>query len=335
MLPFWIRFGAPLILGFWFITGTTFSLLRYGASSGMYLWFCNLALAGVALGIATRNRSVLLAFVAGASFTQTAWLADNVWRILFAENLFGLVEFLYHPGMSTAEYVLSSYHFFVLPCALLALYYLPREERNWSPWIVLTFGILLFTLSYYPFTADHNVNCARESCFDFINRWDNTWQYTLVFATLTIAIALTLTHAWDRLFKAIPRNPKTEKIALTTFGILVGLGVVLATMGTRYQASLPKFTCAKPFEDSQVAIRCGYTLEYDDGVFLMEYFLKNKKDTTVACNTKIALFGDFQLMHQDVYVKANQEIPVAVLLPYPPQDVKARLTAACGESDSF
>ena len=146
----WFFFtGAFFIL--WGLANTYLSLERYGLASGEYWWFCNIALFAIGFALIAKSPKWIVSFLAAALISQTLWIADNVFRLLTKKNLFGLVEFMYQPGYPMDEFIASHYHFFIIPTALLSLFFLDKKKYSTIS-VTIGVGIVVFGLSpFFPY----------------------------------------------------------------------------------------------------------------------------------------------------------------------------------------
>ena len=106
----------------WAATNTYFGMVRYGWDEGMYWWFCNLCLGSMGAVLVFDHWGWGLGWISVALATQTFWITDNFWRIFTGKNLFGLVEFMYQPGNPFEEFLISHYHFYILPVGITYLF---------------------------------------------------------------------------------------------------------------------------------------------------------------------------------------------------------------------
>ncbi len=322
--PDWFNIGA-LVFGLWGLANTAVSIGRYGWEQGMYLWFCNLALLATAFGLWRRNRDLLLAFLGVATFTQPLYVIDSLLRLFSSTSLLGASEFMYQPGMGIGEFLLSRYHYFVIPTMAFALFRLPKGRSRLLTYIA-SFEVGIFSLSYiFPFSQ--NINCIHESCFESLQYAGPL--YSLGFFLLILSGNVAGSLAWDWVLGKAAARPEWGKKIAVGFGVLLGLGVLLTGADTLYKKRLPKLTCAPPFEDSGVRVQCLYTLEDEPGLVELTYTIENKLDVAQHCDARGDLFGEYEEMKEALYLKPHEKIRLKALLPYPPQDAELKVAASC------
>lgn len=322
----WFDIGASIFF-LWGVVNTFFGISRYGIEQGMYFWFCNLALFAVTYGLWKKNTSWLIAWLSFALITQSFWIFDNIWRITTGKNLFGLVEFMYQPGYPLDEFLISHYHFFIIPTIILALLFL-KGEGYYAKTVAIVNSVLIFGLSYFLFPVDQNLNCVRESCFNLIKDWKVSF-YPFIFTLTIIVVGTVLTHLIERLHKKILFTKNIKRSIVIVYSFIIGFGVILVLVDLSYKKTLPSFTCENSFEDSEIRIECRYTEEFKSGEMLLVYTINNKLSKTNVCDSRISISRREWVMHKNIYLEANKKYTLKFILPYPKENVKAKLSAYC------
>lgn len=321
----WFRIGGGILL-FWAIANTTIDIRRYGVDQGFYWWFCNLALIGTAFGLLTKHRGWLTGFLSIACFTQVFWVIDNQYRIFFGENLFGLVEFMYQPGLPIDEFILSHYHYFTIPIAIVALIYLPKQRSN-SLKLILIFNPLIFGISYFVFPPVQNVNCIHEPCFPSLQHWAGP-VYSFLFWLSVFAVHIVIGIYLENFFYRLKVTKQVKKFARQVFVWVTLLAIGIASWDTVYKMKLPSLKCTS-FDDGQIAVECRYTLDYSPGVMLFNYRARNGMQIAQSCTTKMRLNGVDSVMDTELLLAADEERKGSVLLPYPKDHSRVQLLAQC------
>lgn len=323
--PSWFTIGA-CFFGLWALANTWVSLARYGWDQGMYLWFCNAALAATAVGLWRRDRTLLLAFLGVAVFTQPLYVADSLLRLFRGSSLIGASEFMYQPGMALGEFLLSRYHYFVIPTMALALCHLPKGKGALLSYIG-AFEVGIFGLSYL-FPVSQNVNCIHESCFDSLPYGGPLYSFGFFLLVLSGNVAFSLLG--DQVFEKAAARPEWKRKILAGYLLLMACGVGLSAMDAAYKKKLPRLLCAPTFEDSGMRVECLYMLEHDPGIVELTYTIENKLEVAQHCDARGALFGEYEdLTEQALYLKPKETMRLKALLPYPPQDAELKLAASC------
>lgn len=312
----------------WGVANTALSMTKYGLESGMYFWFCNIALllSGPALWLP--SRSLLVGLFSVACFTETLWIVDNLYRLIFHDNLFGMVEFIYQPGMPGFEFLLSHYHYFLIPTWILALCLIPKQPKNRSWLYVIVGSFLICGASYFFFSREENVNCIHEPCFPSVASWGGV-LYTIVFFILITGVSLAISWGSDRFFGKIVAPRVKVKPVLATYFAFVALAALVTLADVTYKSSLPSFRCEKPMEDSRIKIDCRYTYEFDDNLMKLAYRVTNKTSSPMTCTTQLDYYGQYEPLHPNVALPAHSSRTLAMLIPYPKKSVVARIAASC------
>ncbi len=323
--PSWFLLGA-LLFGLWGIANTWVTLSRYGLDQGMYLWYCNAALVATAVGLWKKNRGLLLAFLGVGAFTHPLYLLDSLWHLTLGSGLFAAAEFMYQPGMPMGEFLLSRYHYFLIPVMILAVCHLKRGKDHLYTYISV-FQVGIFGLSYFVFPASQNVNCIHESCF--ANLPYSGPLYAAIFFALIAGGNVAASWAFDRGLSVVAERPSWHKLALRIFLGVTLVGLVLTGFDVAYKARQPKFSCAPAFEDSGVRVECLYTLEHNAGVAELTYSLENKLDVAQHCDTRGDLLGEFEEFEQGIYLTPKAKLTLKALIPYQSKDSVLKIAASC------
>lgn len=323
----WFAFGAVLF-GTWAAVNTFLSMARYGVEQGVYWWFCNLALIGTAWGLARKHRGWLLGFLSIACFTQSFWVLDNLSRLFLGQNVFGLVEFLYRPGLPMDEFLLAHYHYFTIPVCLFALYYLPSKQKSNALRLVTIFNPLIFGVSYFVFPAAQNINCIHESCMPALQNWTGP-VYSFTFWAVIFAAHILCCLGFESFYAKLKRNPPRAHRLSQAFAGFVVAAIGLSAWDVQYRMTLPSLTCAEATENSEVRIGCGYTLDHSDGNMNFVYRIKNKSSAGLVCSTKAKTqFTEFALS-ENIGLAPGESRNVRMVLPYPDVSVHVTLSADC------
>jgi hypothetical protein len=317
-----------LILTLWAIANTYVDITRYGIDQGVYWWFCNLALIGMALGLVFKHRGWITGFLSIACFTQVFWLIDNQYRVFTGENLFGLVEFMYQPGLPLDEFLLSHYHYFTIPIAVIALIFLPQKKSN-TLLLIPIFNPLIFGVSYFFFPATQNVNCIHEPCFPGLTHWAGP-LYSFLFWLIIFLMHLLIGYKFENFFVSTQFSESSKQKALFIFFGFCLLATVSAALDTHYRLSLPSFRC-RSSSLSQMDANCGFTLDYRPQKMLFVYKMKNRSPTPQMCSTYFELGSQTISLHQEFTVQGLENKRLEVVLPYPNQSVVVDLKAVCQE----
>lgn len=320
------RVGGGVLLA-WAVANTYVSATRYGVDQGMYFWFCNLAMIGVGLGLWFRHRGWLLAFLSIASFTQTFWIVDNLWRISTGANLIGLVEFMYQPGNPMDEFLLSHYHFFILPTGILGLLLL-RERRDAPWWAVAAVNAFIFGMSYFVFPKSQNLNCIHEPCVPSLESWGGP-VYSILFFLFVCAGCLSISALARRTLDKWHLPDLARRYAVALYVAVCALAVATTLVDIHVKRGIPSFSCAAPTEVGGVRIGCKFTLEQDIQVLSFVYTVDSRAAEQKSCRTFLEHDGKRELLSENVVVGPGERKDVKTELAYPRETTVARLTAEC------
>jgi len=324
-VDWWAVGGAGLLL--WAAANTLLSVHRYGLSAGMYWWFCNLAMVGTGAAIWLRHRGWLVGFLSIALFTQTFWIVDNVWRIATGENLLGLVEFMYQPGNPFDEFLVSHYHFFIIPTALFALFHLRHKHDLPVPAVIAT-NAFIFGLSYFAFPASQNVNCIHEPCLWSLEHWKGP-VYSIVFPSIVCLGCLGMMAAIRRAHDRLRPTRADRALALKAYVAVCALGLLVTLVDIRYKLSLPAFACTEAPAEAQVEARCRFTLEHGPREMSLSYRLSNQGTGPAVCSPALTLEGNFVSLGGPVYLAPSQSMDLRGTVPYPAGRAEGYLRTGC------
>ncbi len=322
-------FAGSVFFGSWAVANTLLSITRYGFDQGVFWWFCNLALIGTAYGLLKKDRGVLLAFLSIACFTQVFWLIDNVYRIATGGNLFGLVEFLYRPGLPLDEFILAHYHYFTLPVCLTALYFLGKSKKRSNAWrIALLLNPLIFAASYFLFPAEQNINCIHTPCLAGSENLTGP-LYSLSFWTVIFALHLGALWYWEGLFNGLVRTPARSRNVTRLFAATCLVAIFLGVLDTQVKLAQPALVCAPDTWTKSVRIGCEYTLDHSPGNMVFRYRVTNLTDSQLLCRAEASTqFSTFTLSG-DLELAGGESRSFARVLPYPDASVRVVLDATC------
>jgi hypothetical protein len=320
---------AGALFSVWALTNTYIDISRYGWEQGFYWWFCNLALIGTAFGLLFKHRGWLTGFLSIACFTQIFWVIDNQYRVFTGHNLFGLVEFMYQPGLPLDEFLLSHYHYFTIPVALTALVFLPPQKSN-ALLLISIFNPLIFAVSYFAFPPTQNVNCIHAPCFPNLAQWAGP-AYSLGFWAAIFLAHLLIGYSLEKyLSEASFSEPFKRKVSLG-FVFFMAVACASACWDTRYRLSLPSFKC-RSLSSNDMEVQCRFTLDYTPQNMLFVYRLKSLKPTPQRCSSFFDFEGQTIPLQKQFVVQGFENKQLDVVVPYPPKNVEILLHAKCEES---
>lgn len=320
----WFFFGGVFFI-LWGLTNTYLGIERYGLASGEYLWFCNIALFAIGFALVVKSPKWIVSFLAAALISQTFWIADNIFRLLTKKNLFGVVEFMYQPGYPMDEFIVSHYHIFVIPTALLSLFFLNKKRYNTIP-VTIGVGLVVFALSpFFPY--ERNVNCSKAPCFNGMPDYGIVYQivFPLVFIAANTMLAVLLKNIHLKM------NPtrRVKNFAVGVYIFTIALSTAMIYADVHYKESLPSFKCAKPYENDGVRISCKYTSEIGNNRMLLSYNVENMNAKKKNCISRINIANDEHVMQDNIILEPFQKHTLKFEMPYPQASVIVNLSINC------
>jgi len=319
-------FGGLLLLS-WSLINSYVDINRYGWDTGIYWWFCNLALFGTGLGLLIRSRGLLTGFLAIAIFTQVFWLIDNIARQVQGHGIFGLIDFRYQAGYPLDEFILSHYHYFPIPVAFVALFFLP-QTKNHTLKLIAFFNPFIFGVSYFAFSSSQNINCIHRACFPGLVNWNGP-LYSFLFWGVIFLIHLALGRAIDRFFLGLHISPLMQQRALAGLGIVCMFGVGVAVRDTHYKLSLPAFACDKPTREKDVVSGCVYTRVMPQNQTMVTYYLENQASEARFCRVHLLLGEKDLMLSEGVTVSDNARVEQNGIFDNPTENVVGKIVSDC------
>ena len=322
---YYVLSGCFLIV--WAIINTIVDIKEYGWAEGNYWWFCNLALLGMGIGLVIRSRGVLTGFLSIASFTQTFWVVDNLYRQIRGVSLFGLTDFMYRPGYPISKFVLSHYHYFTLVIGIYALCFLPKV-KNHTLLLSAIFNPFIFAVSYFVFDSEKNVNCIHNSCLpNFIPGQGPL--FSVLFWAAIFTIHMLIAFAMDRFFLNLKIKPQSERWVHAGFalGFLVAVGFSIQDIN--YRLSLPKFACSGESSVDSVVTGCKNTKPYMGQEFLITYFIENRGIYDQVCQVDMILNGKAITVQEPTNLLMGRNYSQSYPIPLANEDMVVAVKPIC------
>ncbi len=320
--------ASGLFFFLWWICNTYLDVVRYGIHEGFYWWFCNLALLGTSMGLFFRHRGWLTGFLSIACFTQIFWVIDNVYRVLTHENLFGLVEFMYQPGLPLDEFYLSHYHYFTIPVCIIALFYLPKKNSN-ALTLISIFNPLIFGVSYFAFPARQNVNCIHTPCFPGLDYLAGP-MYSFTFWFVIFLMHLAIGYSIENWFRKHDYSALAKMKAVGAFAVSIFAALFISYVDIGYKKSLPRFECRQEQNQTGAEASCGFTLDGKPNEMAFVYRLKNKEREPKVCAV-MARTRDITIpLQHNIVLGPNAEMEFRTFIEYPKHNLVTVLSADCG-----
>ncbi|NBV51155.1 hypothetical protein EBR78_08065 [bacterium] len=322
---YYVLSGLFLIL--WAVVNLFVDIQEYGWAEGNYWWFCNLALFGMGIGLIIKSRGVLTGFLSIASFTQTFWVIDNLYRQVKGVSLFGLTDFMYRPGYPLSKFVLSHYHYFTLLIGLYALCFLPRV-RNHTLLLSAIFNPFIFAVSYFAFGADKNVNCIHSSCLPGLIPGEGP-VFAVLFWAGVFAIHMAIAYGMDRFFLNLDLKVHQQKFVHASFavGLLAALG--FSVHDVQYRMAMPKFACLSETTRDGISTGCKNTKPYMSDEFLINYFIKNDGIYDQVCQVVLDVDGKEIVPQEPGNLMIGAAYTESHPLPLPDKDMTVAVKSKC------
>lgn len=324
--PDWLALGGIIFL-LWGIVNSILDVSRYGLEKGEFLWFCNISLFVIAYGIIRKDSRWIIGFLPFAFLTQTFWIFENFFRLATKKNLFGLIEFMYQPGFPLDEFIISHYHLFAIPLALISLFFL-KPRKGGTTRIIFACGIIIFFLSYLFSYPDKNINCIKHPCFASLEKYES-FAYSLVFPLALLSVSSILAYYLQALHNRMKFGEKQKFFAVFAFTLVILFSVVFTVFDVKYKNDLPKFACLGPYEADGIKISCKYTDSFKTEQMWLVYRVESKSSFPKTCTSMIKLNGEMKTLHRNFYVEPGKKYNIAYALPYPKKDALGQLLVAC------
>jgi len=307
-------------------------LVHYGPSQGFYAWFYHAACLLLGIALVFQHRVLALGTIAASAIPLAVYFVEHLLRIL-GFRVLGMTDFLYHPGMGNAQFVLGHVHLFFWPAAVLAWWWLPvtkKESKRVTPIFLTAFAIqgVLWALSLFVFPFHQNVNCAYGPCFSIPFQMGEV-TYRIVYFGGLLFLSFLLAHALVKFSAKLSRGKKTLRTFGRTCGGFAALLAILTAADWYRWHKLPHFNCAQAYEDSEVRASCDYTVEWAPGQMMLSYSVVNKKNYPRFCFSRIEMDGKEEALHDSIWAEPNQSTEIWVVVPHPKKETSARLIARC------
>ena len=164
-------------------------------------WLCYVGMIIIGIGIFMRSKVLIISQLNILTIPLLIWDIDFIYQLITGNNLWGVAGYFFNELIIFAR-IISLEHLFLLPLTFTALYLINKKQINKktnnklknkinldSPWII---SILQTTILYFlvKFLNDGtgNVNCVRESCWDFLPTFSNyfTIEYFIVIFSIIL-----------------------------------------------------------------------------------------------------------------------------------------------------
>ena len=307
------------------LANTAVEIWTFGVDGGGYAWMCNLSLFLIAYGLLKKDQDWLLGFLS-YSVLQSAWIVDNLWRQAKGEPLFGLTEYMYQPGVGMAKFVLSHYHYFMIPAVVVALHWIRKpavyratRSTYWIGWTIAGTGRFLFT-------PERNINCMYNSCFAG-GQYRGFWYVAAWCVGVTLGTQFLTRFVWQPWFERLDQSAPARRRALAGLAVCLTLGLVLTAADVRYRLELPRFFC----EDGEFAggrVTCRYTSEDGPRRMALAYRISNTGEEARRCSAVIVA-AEKELVGAAVDLPPGGSYNDVFVLDYPERDSVGRLGARC------
>src|SRR3989338_6167001 len=106
-----LTIASPLILGSW-LWGLVPSYGYFGDFE--FLWLCRISIPLLALSCLTKDSKYVIGFLSTAAIIELIWTIDY-FSVMAGRPLIGATTFMFEYGLTTAEFVQSMSHLFLIP----------------------------------------------------------------------------------------------------------------------------------------------------------------------------------------------------------------------------
>jgi hypothetical protein len=317
------------ILLAWGILNTSVDIYRYGLGVGHYWWFCNLALTAMGWGLVTEDRGLIIGFLAIASYTQVFWLLDNLSVLLTHQVSFGLIDYMYQPGFPMDEFLLSHYHYFTIPIAIMAMFILPKSRMS-AVKKSLIGNPFIFGVSYFVFPATQNVNCIHRACFP---GWDN-WTgpiYSIGFWLVLYGLHIAVAYALEN--KVLPYFTKTfdaRKFIIRSMEVVCAVSVLMIGVDVTYKNSLPQISCAEQASATDAAaVSCRYVAFSTRESLTVDYRAINPTASRMLCHVEMQMGENTTVLHDQLPLDPHADAEFQTSIDTPTESLKISIRSRC------
>lgn len=310
----------------WCAANTYLSFSRYGWDEGMYWWFCNLCLGSMGAVLVWDHWGWGLGWISVALATQTFWITDNFHRIFTGNNLFGLVEFMYQPGNPWDEFLLSHYHFYILPVGITYLF-VTQDQRRLPAAIQACVHASIFFVSWL-FPVNQNVNCIHRTCMPGME-WMAGPVYSVLFTAFICGLSLAIGAVLEPWIKRHRPSEAGRTKAVRLFSLWCLFTVALLYLDVREKSKIPAFHCTQENKTPGEAVFCRFTLEGAPKVLEMHYDVENKDAFEKKCETLFRV-GELEKPSPDfLRLAPHERRKMTSTLRYPMSEMTLNLRLKC------
>lgn len=137
----------------------------FGIDSASSLWISYFAFFFIGLGILTKDSYLIGSWFNIIFIPYLFWSADYLCNLFFSKSLWGITDYMFSSRLFISQ-IISIQHFFIIPVAILSIYFIKIQKKDFWKLSVSIIGIL-FILTRLFTKPIENVNCIFKSCLTF------------------------------------------------------------------------------------------------------------------------------------------------------------------------
>jgi hypothetical protein len=189
-VPLWFKVISTLLCG----ATLLFNALNYTLVD--LLWFCDVAMILVIIGLWRENSLVLSLATLASIGPQFAWQIDYFYQLISDKPLFGFTDYMFTASNPTVNYIISLFHVWMPPILIYSLYLVRYNQRALKTQSGLSLLIILlsYSLTSDMFGPAGNLNQVYGPSATAPQTWMHPWLWLFVIWLYTIVVIYVPTH---------------------------------------------------------------------------------------------------------------------------------------------
>lgn len=139
------------------------------------LWISSVGIGLTAVSLLTRNTFMMTSLFCALFIVESFWTIGFFSHFFFKTSLMGLTDYLFDGRHSTTDFIITSYHIFMVPFLFIGI--LKEKIVHKKAWAgaALFAGVLCF-FTYLLAEQHETINCVHsiEKCKPFLSFLENT-----------------------------------------------------------------------------------------------------------------------------------------------------------------
>ena len=189
----------------WGIFDLIYKSLSYGFLDFQFLWFCNISLFILALGLLMDSRVLINFFLAASIVVQPVWILDLLWQLLYNVPLNGTASYVFDQQTLLPEVITTLKHLFAIPLGFFSAFRYSSPSKK-SYYFIIAFGIIFLGLTGILSPENANLNCMGSPCFNVPGIDGKSPLYPYYFASAMILSVIAANFILNLSLKAYRRE---------------------------------------------------------------------------------------------------------------------------------